>query len=136
VRCSEFYDKWRRDPNWCEKSPDTVKLISQYLGLLDEMAALGVPNPTMVGLLPERSARPLFTVEDPKIRGYVLERIKEMVEHEEEVSGADIRVWIYVKLGRARDQFAAVQDAYDAGITVLAEMVEREEEAATPEGPA
>ena len=68
MRCTEFYERWKKDPNWCEKSPDTVNLISHYLALLDEMAALEIPNTTMVGLLPERSARPLFKVEDPKIK--------------------------------------------------------------------
>lgn len=31
TRCEEFYEKWKRDPNWCEKSPVAVSRINRYI---------------------------------------------------------------------------------------------------------
>jgi len=75
VRCEEFYQKWRRDPNWCEKCSTSVWYINRYIDLTREYPWLKE--------LSERALRPLFT---KKLAGYrykVAEEIKKLLEERE-----------------------------------------------------
>ncbi len=50
-RCKEFYDKWEREPNWCDKCQEAVRQIDNYLNLVKEFEDKGVSRETtMVGL--------------------------------------------------------------------------------------
>jgi len=35
VRCEEFYEKWKRDPNWCRKCATSVWYINRYIELTE-----------------------------------------------------------------------------------------------------
>jgi len=54
VRCEEYYEKWKRDPNWCEKCPTAVYYIDKYIELTEKFPAL--KN------LSERAVRPLVSI--------------------------------------------------------------------------
>jgi len=50
TRCEEFYEKWKRDPNWCEKSRAEVYRINKYIETLD--AYPGLEKVTATALRP------------------------------------------------------------------------------------
>ena len=56
TRCNDFYIKWQKDPNWCEKDVDAVDRINRYIEICEKFPPLGG--------LPEASVRPLFKIKD------------------------------------------------------------------------
>jgi hypothetical protein len=88
VRCDDFYRKWQKAGNFCEKHPDTAELITVYLEkiipLLEEVAAkseiLNNGSKTMVPQLSERASRPLISEKDPTICKAVMEQIVKKAE--------------------------------------------------------
>ncbi len=80
TRCKEFYDKWRRDPNWCEKCKSAVSQINSYLGFIDELESRGVPREFTLVNLPESAIRPLFTEKDPNIKEGAIVSVKNWLE--------------------------------------------------------
>ena len=76
TRCEEFYDAWRKDPNWCEKSPGAVSQINAYIKFLDQLEEDGIPQSFTIVNLPEGVARPLVSIRDPTIKDQVLEKVK------------------------------------------------------------
>jgi len=68
----EFYEKWKRDPNWCEKCDTSVWYINRYIDLTQEYPWLKE--------LSEGALRPVFT---KKLAGYrykVAEEIRKLLE--------------------------------------------------------
>jgi len=51
TRCEEFYEKWKRDPNWCNKCKTSVFRINKYIELVDAHPLLRKVS--------ERALRPL-----------------------------------------------------------------------------
>ena len=39
-RCKEFYDKWEREPNWCEKCDSSASRITAYIDLTSKFQSL------------------------------------------------------------------------------------------------
>jgi len=66
MRCSEFYEKWQREPNWCEKCPSSVSQITSYLKLVDRLEKLGADREKVFKYFPELTARPYFQEKDVK----------------------------------------------------------------------
>jgi len=67
VRCEQFYEKWKRDPNWCMKCASSVWRINQYIEITDRWQKLKK--------LPERNLRPLFSKklgDHQKVVAYIL----------------------------------------------------------------
>jgi len=54
VRCEEFYEKWKRDPNWCKKCPTAVFYIDRYIELTQRYPSLRK--------ISEGAARPLLSI--------------------------------------------------------------------------
>jgi len=54
VRCEEFYEKWKRDPNWCQKCRTAVYYIDKYIELSQKFPVL--KN------ISERAVRPLMSI--------------------------------------------------------------------------
>lgn len=75
VRCPEFYEKWAKDPNWCEKCKSGVSQINSYLSLLDEFETQGIPKKFTMVNLSERAARPLFGEKNQPIRDKAIEEV-------------------------------------------------------------
>lgn len=91
TRCKEFYDKWEKEPNWCEKCPDAVKLIDNYIKLTKELENLGIPKETTLVGLTERAARPLLAEKDPIVRDKVIESVKKDLESKKDASGKFVK---------------------------------------------
>ena len=92
VRCADFYEKWKRDPNWCEKSPKAVEQIDHYLALCDEVAEQGADSVAIYKLLPERVARDVVILK-AEIRKSVVKNIAGMIKRGEKVSSGDVDTW-------------------------------------------
>lgn len=52
TRCEEFYEKWKRDPNWCNKCETSVFRINKYIELVEAYPFLKKVS--------ERALRPLI----------------------------------------------------------------------------
>lgn len=93
MRCADFYEKWKKDPNWCQKSPDTVREIDHYLSLVGELENLGVETAAIYKKFPEGVARDILKIKDEKIRASVMGNTAGMIRRGEKVSSADVKVW-------------------------------------------
>lgn len=38
TRCAEFYQKWEKDPNWCERTKASVANIDSYLAIVSSLS--------------------------------------------------------------------------------------------------
>lgn len=59
TRCEEFYEKWRRYPNWCEKTKGAISQINAYIKVVDELEMRGVDPSFVYKTLPEAQTRKL-----------------------------------------------------------------------------
>jgi len=77
VRCEEFYEKWKRDPNWCLKSPAAVSRINRYIDLTERCPALRA--------LPEGALRPLLGKKSAPIRQKVIHEVNKRIQEGKKV---------------------------------------------------
>jgi len=82
VRCEDFYKKWQKAGNFCEKHPDTAARIQDYLEQLDEIASVATEcqteiadAPKVLDMISERACRPLIRVKDAAIRRQAIQQI-------------------------------------------------------------
>lgn len=85
VRCADFYKKWERDPNWCEKCESAVRQIDEYIELANSLEANGVPKERTFVQLPEGAARPLFSIRDEETRRKALSSVEKCLNSEKDV---------------------------------------------------
>jgi len=93
VRCAEFYERWKKDPNWCQKSPDTVNQIDHYLGLVNELENLGVETAAIYKKFPEGVARDILKIKDDVVRAGIVGNAAGKIKRGDRVSSADVKVW-------------------------------------------
>jgi N6-adenosine-specific RNA methylase IME4 len=79
-RCKEFYQKWERDPNWCEKCRTSVRQINKYIDLLDELESRGISKDVTIVSLPEGVARPLISIQDDDVRANAISSVQKAIE--------------------------------------------------------
>jgi len=72
MRCDEFYDKWRRCGNFCEKHPDTAREIDAIINFLDV-------EPDLSGLS-AKALRPLIREPNPEVRDRAIESVGKSLE--------------------------------------------------------
>lgn len=98
VRCADFYEKWKKDPNWCEKSPAAVSRINSYLSLIDEICERENLTPELVSInFPERAARAVMSVKDEAVKKVVINDAIDMVRRGVKVTSADVSDWIEIE---------------------------------------
>jgi len=56
TRCRDFYERWSRDPNWCEHSPSTVSQINAYITLVSELEQMGCDREFAIAKMSEGAA--------------------------------------------------------------------------------
>jgi hypothetical protein len=93
MRCADFYEKWKKDPNWCEKSPEAVRQIDHYLELVAQIEVEGVELAAIYKRFPERAAREVLKIKDEELKRTVLHNAAGMIKRGEKVSKSDILVW-------------------------------------------
>jgi N6-adenosine-specific RNA methylase IME4 len=93
MRCVDFYKKTEKEgTDWCEKCPEAVRQINNYLDLKNELLERGVDEKTTMVGLSERAARPLFKIKDKNIRGIVISDVENALKRKTPTGG------IYKKL--------------------------------------
>lgn len=88
VRCDDFYRKWQKAGNFCEKHPRTAEQIDRFLDkilmtLEKEVAQseiLAFEKPAMAQILTERASRPLISERNPEIRTEAIKQIVKAAE--------------------------------------------------------
>jgi hypothetical protein len=81
TRCIQFYEKVEREgPDWCEKCPEAIRQIENYMDLVKVMESQGIPKEkTFVGL-PEGAARPLLAIRDANLKDKCISSVKNALE--------------------------------------------------------
>jgi len=95
VRCEEFYDKWKRVGNFCEKNPNTAGYIDRYLDELLEIREIQSEilgdsqksNDSCVAMatddLTERAVRPLAREKNREVKKLAVIKLTRIVEDNE-----------------------------------------------------
>lgn len=76
VRCADFYAKWERDPNWCEKCRTAVIQINEYIDLVADLEEKGIDKDVTYVTLPENAARPLFGIRNDEKRAKAISHVE------------------------------------------------------------
>lgn len=90
-RCVEFYTKWEKDPNWCEKCPSAVRQINSYMELVDEMERRGISRERTIVQLSETAARPIFSIQDENIKEKVISSVQKSLEFKKDTSNGKFK---------------------------------------------
>ena len=84
VRCDEFYAKWERCGNFCEKHPDTAERIDKYLNFIEKIenrADIGEQaKKTIIGAS-EGALRPLIREQNEQIRQEAISTIEKALNY-------------------------------------------------------
>jgi protein gp37 len=88
VRCDEFYQKWQKAGNFCEKHPRTAEQIEEFLDkivitLSKEVAQseiLAPEKPAIAQILTETASRPLISEKNPIVREKAIKHIVKIAE--------------------------------------------------------
>jgi hypothetical protein len=104
TRCADFYKKWEKEPNWCEKCKSTVSLINNYLDLVTELNNRGIDREVIYAKFPETAARPVFTIKDPEIRNKTLNYTCSCLNRAEKVQAGDLKNLISAYNGKEKKE--------------------------------
>ena len=99
MRCEEFYEKWKKAGNFCEKHPRTASRIEKFLDqivveLEEELAKSEIfqgENGPMGPVISERASRPLISETDPEVRYEAIHQIVKAAE-EKHMDGRPAKV--------------------------------------------
>jgi predicted HNH restriction endonuclease len=91
TRCAEFYEKWNRDPNWCEKNQRTVEHIDNYIGILNTFEKRGIAKKLVVPRLSEYVARSLFEKKNKQIKDQLIERLADILRSGKRCTSSDMK---------------------------------------------
>jgi len=96
VRCADFYEKWKKDPNWCEKSPKAVEQIDHYLALVEEIADKNVDPIAIYKQFPEGATREVYNLKGDQ-RAEIVTNVAGKIKRGEKVSPLDIKTWLGIE---------------------------------------
>lgn len=90
MRCDEFYAKWKRCGNFCEKHPETAREIDRYLDFIEEY-------PDMSGLA-ERTVKPLINEQNEEIKQKAITHVEKIAiretptgaKYKKKITGKDV----------------------------------------------
>jgi hypothetical protein len=91
VRCADFYKKWEKVPNWCEKTKGAVSLINSYLDLVAELSSRGIDKDIIYAKFSETAARPVFSLKNPETRVKILNYICSCLSRSEKIQAGDLK---------------------------------------------
>jgi hypothetical protein len=123
TRCQAFYEKWEKDPNFCDKSLATVKRIDHYLDLVHELEEAGADAGAIYRKFSEGTAREILNLKaTPEMRKSIIDNAAGLIIRGEKVSVADIRAWSGV-----RDLPIGSKSTPDNGVKKKASVVQDED---------
>ena len=71
--CADFYEKWKKNPNWCNKCPSSVFTIEKYLEMIKKLDDAGIPEEIAYAKITENQVR---TIPKKRMDSYVPEIVK------------------------------------------------------------
>ena len=88
VRCDDFYRKWQKAGNFCEKHPETAREIEAFLDKIipilekevSKSEVLAPEKPAMAEIVSERACRPLISEKSPEVRKEAIQQIVKAAE--------------------------------------------------------
>jgi len=89
VHCKEFLEKWREDPNFCNRNKSAVNDINNHIKILDELESdYGVPisTSTMADKFTERASRVLRREKNRDVKLKATKIIAEKLKSGEKVT--------------------------------------------------
>jgi DNA modification methylase len=95
TRCVEFYEKCQRQgTDWCEKCPESTRLIENYLELLAEGERRGIGKKTTIIGIPEGIARHLFEKRNRDIRDQLIDSVfSSLLSKKNPLNGLFLKKW-------------------------------------------
>ena len=106
VRCDEFYLKWDKCGNFCEKHPDTTSEIEKYLDFQHEIENRGDIEPAVkagISAISADALRPLLREPDPEIREETKTHVIKALESKKNLSNGRFK--------RKNEKITPLQDA-------------------------
>jgi hypothetical protein len=91
MRCPEFYEKWKKHPQFCELSKASLSYLEDYLDLTDLLISRKIEEKDVYIHFPETSARPLFSIKDPEIRTAALNFVMISLKKKEDVPAKELK---------------------------------------------
>ncbi len=104
ARCEAFYERWKKDPNWCEKSPESVRQIDHYIEMHTALVALGANPSAIYKRFPSSVALEILKIKEEEARNSVLENVAGMINRGDKVSLKDIKALIEVEVPEKNDE--------------------------------
>lgn len=69
TRCIDFYEKWEKEPNFCEMTASSMSRINGYIELIEKLEKeYDLPRKLTIGKLSEGAARPVATLRDGEFK--------------------------------------------------------------------
>lgn len=93
MRCEAFYERWKKDPNWCEKSPTSVREIDHYLETHALLVDMGCDAGAVYKMFPAGVALEVLKINSSAIKDRVLRNAAGMIKRGDKVSKGDIKTW-------------------------------------------
>jgi hypothetical protein len=101
MRCSEFWDKWEKEPNFCGLSAQSISEINGYLELRDKVVKMGVTKAVFYENCPSGACRPALRLSDDKTRTDATNYIISMLKRGEKVTQANLKDFVDQKLKKS-----------------------------------
>jgi hypothetical protein len=84
TRCKEFFDRWEKEENWCEKCRSSVSEINSYLTLVKGLEKRGIQKTFAFANFSEGAARPIFREGDSDVQDGAFDTLVERLELQQE----------------------------------------------------
>ena len=94
THCTDFWHKWRKEPNFCGLSPQSISEIKGYLELVDKIVKTGITEETVFENCPSGACRPLLRLSDDETRVKGLNYIVSCLKRKEKVTQNDLQTTI------------------------------------------
>lgn len=91
MRCAEFYEKWKKHPQFCELSKKSIGMIDAYIDLGDLIVSRGIDEKSVYINFPEGVARPLIQIKEPEVRVEALNFVMGYLKKNEKVPARDLK---------------------------------------------
>ena len=90
MRCEAFYEKWKKDPNWCNKTKSAVNDIDNHLELVDLCEKeFGIDTASAMADFSERASRPIRREKDQNVQTRAIKKVAQRLRDGKKVTTKD-----------------------------------------------
>lgn len=92
TRCIEFYEKWSKEPNFCQMTASSMSRINGYIELIEKLEKEhDVSKELTIGKLSEGAARPVATLRDGEFKNAAVRILASDVKTYTRITGNDVK---------------------------------------------